>query len=182
MLLWFYRLPLWFVITGIVTVIIVYSKLTSYLKRKYFKNCIKRFLTYVSLFLSFVLIYYAVLYNRPTDIHEAILLPFQSFIDAQTQPEMYRTMLMNVTLFVPFGISTSLLLPEYSKVSSRILCTVTFAACFAVLLESVQYVFSIGLTQTDDILCNTLGALLGSLVLVLEKHYTKNYCDNLDFY
>ena len=41
-----------------------------------------------------------------------VLMPFVGLIEAQTQPEMYRSMLMNVFLFVPFGLSMPHILPE----------------------------------------------------------------------
>lgn len=50
-------------------------------------------------------ILYMTLYIRSEGDHEVILTPFQSFIEAKEQPEAYRSMLMNVFLFVPLGLS-----------------------------------------------------------------------------
>ena len=34
-------------------------------------------------------------------------------------------------------------------------------------IEAAQYAFGLGRAETDDVLCNTLGALLGALALPL---------------
>lgn len=50
-----------------------------------------------------LIILYMTIYSRSEATKEAILIPFYSFILAREQPELYRSMLMNVFLFVPIG-------------------------------------------------------------------------------
>lgn len=48
-------------------------------------------------------IFYMTVCARGEGTAEAVLVPFQSFREAREQPELYRSMLMNVLLFSPSG-------------------------------------------------------------------------------
>ena len=76
-------------------------------------------------------------------------------------------MLMNVFLFFPFGLSFANALPRKWHHCIRILLTTLTACLFSIGIEYTQYRFSLGLTETDDVICNTLGAFLGSASLLL---------------
>ncbi len=60
----------------------------------------------------------------------------------------------NIIAFIPFGY----LFPKCNSVL-KVMIT---AALFSLIIETVQYVFNIGWCEVDDVICNTLGALLGS--------------------
>lgn len=99
---------------------------------------------------------------------EVILQPFHSFIEAEVQPELYRSMLMNVFLFVPFGMT----LPFVIRGKLRVPVTVIAALCLSVAVEFIQYRFSLGRCEVDDVICNTLGGLFGSLCVPLSHLIT----------
>lgn len=48
-------------------------------------------------------IFYMTICARGEETAEAVLVPFQNFREAREQPELYRSMLMNVLLFFPIG-------------------------------------------------------------------------------
>lgn len=48
-------------------------------------------------------IFYMTVCARGEETAEAVLVPFQNFREAREQPELYRSMLMNVLLFSPSG-------------------------------------------------------------------------------
>lgn len=48
-------------------------------------------------------IFYMTVCARGEETAEAVLVPFQNFREAREQPELYRSMLMNVLLFFPIG-------------------------------------------------------------------------------
>lgn len=108
------------------------------------------------------------LWGRETGEYGLKLMPLQSFAEAKIQPEYYRSMLMNVFLFVPLGMSAGMLLPE--KYSARRRCVMSVLLCMglSVLLEWMQFVLCVGWAETDDVICNTLGALVGSTALWLK--------------
>ena len=98
---------------------------------------------------------------------ELILTPFHSFREARTQPELYRSMLMNVFLFFPMGLTLPYALPE--KWSRKGLLTILFAMFFSIGIEIAQYHFRLGRAETDDVICNTLGCVIGTLSYYMSK-------------
>ncbi len=87
--------------------------------------------------------------------------PLELFEVAKIQPEYYRSMFMNILMFFPFGLFLPYALPE--RVKHPMLVTIGIALLFAVLIETIQYVFSLGRAETNDLLMNAFGTLLGTL-------------------
>lgn len=94
-------------------------------------------------------------------------MPFDSFRTAAIRPENYRSMLMNVFLFLPFGLTLSQSFRTDTK--HRIGRSILAALALSVLIETMQYIFSIGVSEMDDVLCNTLGAFLGTCTIPLSS-------------
>ena len=120
-------------------------------------------------------ILYATVFSRGYTDKGIDLIPFSSFERAKLQPEMYRSMLMNVFLFVPLGLALPFVFGGSS--AKRLLLTVTVGILLSVAIEAVQYSFSLGLAETDDSICNTLGTAIGTcaypLSLLWRKLFTK---------
>ena len=112
-------------------------------------------------------IFYMTVYTRGESAEEAVFKPFQSFQDAKIQPELYRSMLMNVFLFVPLGMS----LP-FALSWRRCACifTVILAALFSAGIEYLQYHYALGKCEVDDVIMNTLGALVGTIAYWLFRY------------
>lgn len=104
-----------------------------------------------------------------------ILEPFYSFMEARTQPELYRSMLMNVFLFFPVGLTLPFVLPENWK--RKILTSILFAMAFSIGIEFTQYYFHLGRAETDDVICNTLGCAIGTLSYYLSEKFRKKEND-----
>lgn len=121
-----------------------------------------------------IIVLYATLLTRSAGVPEAILTPFAAFTAARVQPELYREMLMNVFLFFPLGLTLSNALPRRWNRWLRIGVTTLAGCLLSAGIEYAQYRFALGLAETDDVLCNTLGALLGAASLLaahaIEKH------------
>lgn len=120
-----------------------------------------------------VILYVTILTRTPGD-YEVILTPFATIVAARQQPELYREMLMNVFLFFPLGLTLSNALPRKWHCWVRIAIT-TFVGCIlSVGIEYVQYCYALGMAEVDDVICNTLGAFIGSTSLLIahatEKH------------
>ena len=80
--------------------------------------------------------------------------------------------LMNVFLFFPLGLTFPHVLPE--KWKHQVGASILFALLLSVVIEYCQYYFSLGRVETDDVICNTLGAAIGTLSYTLErKFFTK---------
>ena len=125
------------------------------------------------LLMSAAVILYATLFSR-AEGGGLILTPFAALAAARVQPELYREMLMNVFLFFPLGLTLSNALPRRWNRWLRIGVTTLAGCLLSAGIEYAQYRFALGLAETDDVLCNTLGALLGAASLLvahaIESH------------
>ena len=130
-----------------------------------------------------IVILYATILTRTPGVSEAILTPFASLTAARQQPELYREMLMNVFLFFPLGLTLSNALPRKWHHWSRIILTTLVGCIFSAGIEYAQYRYALGLAETDDVICNTLGAFLGAASLLaahaIEKHKERAWHTNM---
>lgn len=108
-----------------------------------------------------VVILYTTILKRQVTEREIILIPFYSFYEAIGQPEFYRSMLMNVFLFVPIGLTVPFVLLD--KVHKQVSRSVLFGFGLSIGIEVIQFAFCLGRAEVDDVICNTLGTFIGSL-------------------
>lgn len=73
--------------------------------------------------------------------------------------------LQNIAFFIPFGV----LLPV--KKWKAVLITVVI---FSAAIEIVQYLGGYGLAESDDVICNTLGAMIGYWLLMVLTRVKRN--------
>ncbi len=97
---------------------------------------------------------------------EINLIPFITFTYATVENEMYRMLFMNVALFIPFGLSLPFALPD--KLRHKYLFTVISGALISVAVEASQYFFNLGRCETDDVLMNTLGVIIGGTAFLIN--------------
>ena len=121
-----------------------------------------------------IAILYATILNRTPGNYELILTPFATFTAAQQQPELYREMLMNVFLFFPLGLTLSNALPQKWHRWGRIILTTLIGCILSSGIEYAQYRCALGLAETDDVICNTLGAFIGSTSLLIAHAIEKS--------
>lgn len=120
------------------------------------------------------IILYATILTRSVGVSEAILTPFASLTAARIQPEIYREMLMNVFLFFPLGLTLSNALPRRWHRWGRITLTTLVGCALSAGIEYTQYRCALGLAETDDVICNTLGAFLGAASLLAAHAIEKS--------
>lgn len=120
------------------------------------------------------LIFYATLLSRTPGQHAAVLAPFAALKAARQQPELYREMLMNVFLFLPLGMTLSGAMPRTWHRWWKIGLAALAGCLLSAGIEYAQYRLGLGTAETDDVICNTLGACFGASWLLLahamEKH------------
>ena len=128
-------------------------------------------------------ILYATLFSRAEGSTGLILTPFASLTATRVQPELYREMLMNVFLFFPLGLTLSNALPRKWHRWLRIILTTLVGCALSAGIEYAQYRYALGLAETDDVICNTLGAFLGAASLLaahaIEKHRERAWHTNM---
>ena len=116
----------------------------------------------------------ATILNRTPGNYELILTPFAALSAARQQPELYREMLMNIFLFFPLGLTLSNALPRKWHRWLRIILTTLVGCALSAGIEYAQYRCALGLAETDDVICNTLGAFLGAASLLAAHAIEKN--------
>ena len=128
-------------------------------------------------------ILYATLFSRAEGSTGLILAPFASLTAARQQPELYREMLMNVFLFFPLGLTLSNALPRKWHRWGKIALTTLVGCALSAGIEYAQYRYALGMAEVDDVICNTLGAFLGSTSLLIahaiEKHKERAWHTNM---
>lgn len=123
-------------------------------------------------------ILYITLLSRGEILKDAYFMPFSSFERAKLQPEIYRAMLMNVFLFVPLGLSLTFVFG--GSTGKRILLTILVGLLLSATVEATQYYAHLGMADTDDVICNTLGTALGSCSYSLALLWRRIYKNILE--
>ena len=164
-----YALPLHMVIILMLALLIVWAMLSPH------KNWRKRtIINAVLCFITASIILYATILTRAPGDYELILTPFATFAAARQQPELYREMLMNVFLFFPLGLTLSNALPQKWHRWGRITLTMLVGCILSAGIEYAQYRCALGLAEMDDVICNTLGAFIGSTSLLIAHAIEKS--------
>lgn len=97
---------------------------------------------------------------------ELALVPFRSIklYFSTGYEEWLRVLVMNVAMFYPLGCAFACFNKQVKIKPWMFFC---FSFLLSVAIEIVQYIFSLGVSETDDLIFNTLGAVLGYLLTFL---------------
>lgn len=169
MLHYIYALPLIVIILFMVLALAVWGGSAAHIAAKRWQSG-----NLVLAFLMAGAILYATIFNRSEGSNGLILTPFAAFTAAQQQPELYREMLMNVFLFFPLGLTLSNALPRKWHCWSKITLTTLVGCLLSVGIEYAQYRYALGMAEVDDVICNTLGAFVGSTSLLIAHAIEKS--------
>ena len=101
---------------------------------------------------------------------EPELIPFHSYraVIAGENKEILRSNFMNVILFYPAGLLACELLPKNWSRAKKVIFVAVFFALVSAGIEICQYHLALGLAEADDVIHNTLGALIGTLVCTIH--------------
>lgn len=157
----FYRHPIWEMLLWGVGLVFAWTVLSLLFRRS--PEIWKRINFFIFLaVVAFIL--WRTIGNRSGGKREICLVPLYSFVAARTTSERYRSLVANILLFIPFGMT----LPFWVR-RHPVRTTVYVAAGGALIIELSQYVFGLGLCETDDVIFNTLGAAFGTLAFVCSR-------------
>lgn len=108
--------------------------------------------------------------RSPGSEHLPELIPFHSYrkLLRTGVSEILRTNFMNVALFYPAGLLTASLFPQKWTCLRKIWSTAILFAMFSGVIEYVQFFYALGEPEMDDVIHNTIGALLGTLPLTIK--------------
>lgn len=163
-----YTMPLYKVCLAMVLLLVLWAYYRAYLPKKLFTAmnlCLLAAAAFAVLYLT--------VFSRKAGVYDVVLAPFSALKEAKAEPERYRSMLMNVFLFFPLGMACANAFPDKMKIRRRVLIAVVVGFALSTAVEYIQYRFSLGMAETDDVICNTLGALVGSLSAALADYLEK---------
>ncbi|MGN1230525.1 MAG: VanZ family protein, partial [Anaerotignum sp.] len=130
----------------------------------------------VVLFLAyFAVVLYLTVFMRIGSVDTSVLTtPFDDLKNAiqYRDPALVQHMMLNVLLFVPFGY----LIPAMNPKKLR-KCSFAFLGGIAcsTIIEGIQMIFSLGQSDIDDIIANSIGAVIGYLVVRFVWQFRKNW-------
>lgn len=99
-------------------------------------------------------------------------MPFWSYRAIMDGKEQYLAEnIMNVVVFVPIGILLGFMINgSRFKVKSVWLFVLMTGLVISVLIEAMQYFFHKGFAETDDVMHNTLGCMIGYGMYALTRY------------
>ena len=148
-----YRMDLWAATALFAAIILIWSVLGALFRQR------MQIVGIVFAIISAGLILYITLFSRHSGWISHEIMPFSTITLASERPGLYRAAIMNIFLFVPLGMALPYIFK--TKTRNRLLLTVLIGAGLSVLIETTQHFLRVGMTQTDDVICNTLGAAIG---------------------
>lgn len=143
----------------------------------------KTFVSVILLLLSIFFILAVTILSRDIGSEsELSLVPFNSWINyfKGNNEEFLRTNIFNMLLFMPFGASLYAVRYTRSSFKGLLMITSVSAMLLSVSVELGQWFLQCGEVETDDIIHNVLGAVLGTLLAKLvcdlyRKHVKQFY-------
>lgn len=161
---WVYQLPPVSMIGILLTYTLMFLRLNRRLQKRLWWRA--GIIALLSLWV-FAALWTTILNRRSgTDI-ALLLVPFHSyreFLDTANL-EILRSSFMNVALFYPAGLLLAALLPKQRRAA----VTIAVLAVFSLSIELVQYFQLLGRAEIDDVIHNTLGAVLGAASIRWER-------------
>lgn len=160
-----YALDLSTVIIIMIASIILWSGLGAIIKKR------MKLICSILAAISIIAILYNTVFSRSGTDVETNFVPFSSFERAVANSEIYRSMLMNVFLFLPLGLALPFVIK--GRATKKILVSALIGFMLSVTIETIQLFYSLGMVETDDVICNTLGILIGCSAYPLSLLWIK---------
>ena len=161
---WFYCLRIWQVFLLVLLALCVYL----WLKKQYGESKYWKPAAGLLLLVAVIIVLYITLGQRweYAEAKKPNLIPLFSYYQVLYggNPEIFRTNFMNILMFFPLGLLTCEVYPKAWKHKTKLLLSVIIFMMLSIAIEYLQYAFALGLAETDDVIHNTLGAVLGSYI------------------
>lgn len=140
-----------------------------------------RIINLVLFLLWFVCIIYMTIFARGSKT-EVSLIPFRFIYKpfVTGNEEFFRTGWMNILLFVPGSMWLSFGIGKSTRIKRFLL--ITFFIIISICIETIQWHYQLGTVETDDVICNTLGAIIGVTSFIWAERFivfTKPFILNL---
>lgn len=132
-----------------------------------------RYINIVLYVFSLFLILKMTILGRTVGNREIELLPFYTINTISDNSEVVRMIVMNIILFFPLGLTMPIALGKVKNTICKWLLCIIVGLGISLSVEIIQYYFCIGIAETDDVICNTFGTLLGVMPNMLANYFGK---------
>lgn len=162
-----YTQPIKYIVLEIILIPVMWVMVSLLVSRR---SELDRPINALILFAAILLIVHSTLLNRVSGARSGVVsLPFQQFIASiRDNREILRSLLLNILLFCPFGAAFVNLFSQHKPSASRVSFACILGMLLSLLIEWIQYHFSLGNAEADDVICNTLGTFIGALSLPIK--------------
>lgn len=153
-------------IVVLLIVMLLISVLYLILKRKIVNKKITNIVFLVSFAIYFALMIYSTLIDRSSETESAglCLIPFYSYYQLfNGNTDIFKQSIMNIAFFYPLGFLIGGL--DVKFISKRRWIIALLAFVFSFYIESLQFIFHLGYAEIDDVIHNTLGAIIGIIAV-----------------
>lgn len=158
----------------VILLLVIVKKCCYYFKRRTFMSAYQ--VTAAGTFVFYIYIVLMLSYfSRAVGSRNEVSLIFLETWKNSAQSRAY--VFENIMMMIPFGF----LLPVFFKPARNFFCCIPLGFMFSVCLEYAQYLSKRGYLQTDDVVMNVLGTLIGFWAFVLLK-ITVSTLNNNKFY
>ncbi len=127
----------------------------------------KKYLRFLILFSYCIFVVYITYFSREPGSRDGIDLIPLSTISCETQNNVYPV--ENILLFLPFGY----LLAKRKKGNTSLKYCLAVGLLFSLAIEVLQLITKRGYFQTDDLITNVLGTLIGYGIFKTERKVRK---------
>lgn len=83
---------------------------------------------------------------------------------------LLRAVISNTLFFIPLGLITSMKIKAYTIIKALII-----GFMLSLLIEGLQYLLMRGILEGADLLCNTIGSVLGASIYLVYKKILSKY-------
>ncbi len=127
------------------------------------KELSKKYLALGAISFLYLFVVVCAVFADRAEYEEGVQSLFASYRHAwyYWRPTDWMNIVLNILLFVPFGF----FFPLWSKKLDKFYVTVPAGFLLTLVIEFLQYILKLGVFEWDDILNNTMGALLGYCAL-----------------
>lgn len=142
----------------LIAVCCLWSFFRSKVNTKYEK--IWRIANFVLFFIWRFCVVYMTVLSRGS-ISKINLIPFHLIIDVinGANKELLRVGWMNILLFVPGGLWLSYATKKQTAIKR--IAQIFLLISVSIIVEALQWYYALGTVETDDVICNSIGAIIG---------------------
>lgn len=165
-----------------VVLLIACSVLFCLAHNRFGQYCSWKVLVTLLLFIATVGVVHTTLGTRTSgETLQVNLIPLHSYREVMNggNPEILRSNFMNAVLFYPIGLLGTALLPEKWSGRHRWALSITLCTILSIGIEYVQYAFSLGQCEIDDVIHNVIGAWIGSITMLRMPSAVESLSDKV---